>query len=406
MKILATIGTLALLAGLAGTTPPAEAAIRGVCSDCHTMHNSQSGQSMADFGGESGPNPALTRGSCAGCHARGGAEKIVTVGPNQFPQVYHNDAGGDLAAGNFAYISGSKGSPGGASERKGHNVTDLLLPDTILTYPPGFRHYEGSGIDIGPMRLTCAGAMGCHGIRGQVLAFDEFSGEDEVYRTGLTALRGYEGVGKPFNGAHHASYDGKKLGGSHPDFANNPLAHSYRFIRGLKGYGNEQDRWQNASSTSHNEYFALSGVATDFSTSACSACHTGGQGGFFSRLTTPNMTMTGFCITCHGSFHSSGPSGSTAFLRHPADFVIKNTGEYALYTSYDLQAPVGRQELPAASSGVVTPGSDTVMCLSCHVAHASSYPSMLRWDYSGMIAGNAGEAAGTGCFVCHTTKDD
>jgi predicted CXXCH cytochrome family protein len=81
------------------------------------------------------------------------------------------------------------------------------------------------------------------------------------------------------------------------------------------------------------------------------------------------------------------------------------TGEYAAYTEYDLDAPVGRLTVPATSSSVVTPGSDAVMCLSCHVAHASNYPDMLRWDYDAMIAGNAGAAAGTGCFSCHTTKD-
>ncbi|MBU0682021.1 MAG: hypothetical protein KKD73_11440, partial [Proteobacteria bacterium] len=44
--------------------------------------------------------------------------------------------------------------------------------------------------------------------------------------------------------------------------------------------------------------------------------------------------------------------------------------------------------------------------LSCHVAHASAYPDMLRWDYNNMIAEtNDPQQKDTGCFICHTTKD-
>ncbi|RLD97852.1 MAG: hypothetical protein DRI91_04390, partial [Aquificota bacterium] len=42
------------------------AKVTGVCSNCHTMHNSQGGSVMAFDG--SGPYRALTRGDCIGCH--------------------------------------------------------------------------------------------------------------------------------------------------------------------------------------------------------------------------------------------------------------------------------------------------------------------------------------------------
>ncbi|TSA13704.1 MAG: hypothetical protein D4R73_00455 [Deltaproteobacteria bacterium] len=60
-----------------------------------------------------------------------------------------------------------------------------------------------------------------------------------------------------------------------------------------------------------------------------------------------------------------------------------------------------RSQQPA---GTVAAGIDIVTCLSCHRAHASAYPDILRWDYSTMIAN--GGSLSTGCFVCHTTKDD
>ncbi|MDP2106541.1 MAG: cytochrome c3 family protein, partial [Desulfobulbaceae bacterium] len=148
--------------------------------------------------------------------------------------------------------------------------------------------------------------------------------------------------------------------------------------------------------------------------SNCGACHSGAG-----YVQPSNNTISGFCGTCHGNFHtltgtSGGGSTSTGigatttspFLRHPSDIVIKNAGEYALYTSYNLTAPPGRQTLPAAPSATVAPGSDTVTCLSCHFSHASNFPSMLRFDYSQMTAHNNGPGSNTGCFACHTTKDE
>ena len=76
---------------------------------------------------------------------------------------------------------------------------------------------------------------------------------------------------------------------------------------------------------------------------------------------------------------------------------------HAAYTSYNPVVPVARPSLTAVSS-TVTPGTDMVMCLSCHVPHGSPNDDLLRWDYNGMVAGGGGDD-GTGCFVCHTEKD-
>jgi len=83
------------------------------------------------------------------------------------------------------------------------------------------------------------------------------------------------------------------------------------------------------------------------------------------------------------------------FIRHPTDVSLPATGEYTAYKGCKLSAPVARLTVPDGASSSVAPGSDAVMCLSCHVAHASNYPDMLRWDYSTMIAGNGGTASGT-----------
>lgn len=387
-SLLAAGGVLVMLSLSPGGTPPAEALIRGVCSDCHTMHNSQDGESMAFGAGGDRVNAMLTRGGCIGCHAQNTGEKIVTFGSNKFPQVMHTDAGGDLAAGNFAYITGDKGS--GAHDSKGHNVRDVVNQDSRagLFGPPGgavfFFHNNGGNVNSG--NLTCAGNNGCHGYR---------AGDGFGIGSGIIALKG----------AHHGNVDG---------LLNSALTlpGSYRFLLGVRGLENPNpdDRWQNRSSSSHNEYFGASTPGYIYPAGDCESCHSAIDG----YIRPHNNTISAFCATCHGNFHTLTTGSSTGigtdtvspFIRHPTDIVIKNEGEYAGYTTYNITAPAGRQVLPESPSSDVTPGSDTVTCLSCHMAHASDYSSMLRFDYSQMMAHEGGDASGNGCFACHTTKDE
>ena len=76
---------------------------------------------------------------------------------------------------------------------------------------------------------------------------------------------------------------------------------------------------------------------------------------------------------------------------------------YGAYTTYDPLAPVARPDLTGwtGPSPLVNEGGteqkDMVMCLSCHRAHGSPYPDMLRWDYDALVAGK-------GCYTCHTAK--
>jgi len=347
------------------------------------MHNSQNGAPM-NFDNSLTLNESLTRGTCYGCHAQGGSSSTVNLGTSVVPQVMHSGPT-HLAGGNFGYITGMAGS--GASSSKGHNISDLTGTDSVFTgikRPPGALQVNGT--DFHPqwqfMRsdlLGCAGRNGCHGYRA-------VGGSADYFPNGI-------------RGAHHRNAGGK---------LDNPTEHanSYRFLFGVKGY--ESPDWQkNPSLVSHNEYYGKSTPVT----LGCSAtsCHAP-PGGI---VKPKDGTISQFCATCHGNFHTLangysegvGSSASSPFIRHPTDLSLPSTGEYAAYTVYKLDAPVARLTVPDAPSSVVTPGSDVVMCLSCHVAHASDYPDILRWDYTTMIAGNGGGAADTGCFACHSTKD-
>lgn len=327
------------------------AQVSGPCSDCHTMHNSQGAASM-NFDAGAAPNVFLARGSCIGCHAQGPG-KIVSLSGSQIPQVMHLDAI-DLAAGNFAYIYGSKGS--GAADSKGHNVIDLGGADGDLASPPGSWHGDPSSD-----QLTCAGLYGCHGL---------------PVADPIASIKG----------AHHAAdtvLDGATVG------------RSYRFLKGVTGL--EVADWQNTDSEHHNEYHDHLAP----STLNCSSCHAlhAGTGGLAA-----GSAISDLCATCHRDMHSIDNAGDRVWLRHPASIVIPDSSEYAGYITYSVDAPVGRVDLPATPSNEVTPGTDVVTCLSCHMAHGSDHADLLRWDYAQMVAG--GGSNEKGCFICHSSKDD
>jgi Zn-finger protein len=415
LRMRKTFSKLALGIGVAtvmGLPVAAGAAMTGVCSDCHTMHNSYEGASVATVWGETGvsptPNEVLLKYDCLSCHAMQTGNAIETLaGGSEVPQVYGNTTS-DLAGGNFAYIDGVKGS--GANDRKGHNVVDLLNADQTLTGPPGYARGPADDQTNGAMHhyemaseFTCAGKAGCHGVRNQlasgtqaeygngqlITAWGAPVYDNPVNRTGLAAL----------TGAHHYNTDGVIN-------TADEVYNSFRFLMGTKGLESDNYAWTNAD---HNEYYGDNQVAfteLDGVLTGCERCHVDSHGpetvGYLTNVT---GTMTNFCETCHSNFHSSqdGTAGATGgFLRHPSDFVIPNKTEYAAISAWDPTAPVARTDYSSLSTSAAA-GTDVVMCLSCHMSHGSDNAHMLRFDYATMVAGGGAET--TGCFVCHTTKD-
>jgi hypothetical protein len=226
-------------------------------------------------------------------------------------------------------------------DSKGHNVSGITGQDVThgLT-PPG-----GSGMTS---QLECAGELGCHGDR---------SAGNKVYSS--------------LKGAHHK--DTGVVDGS-------SVALSYRYLNGI--LGKEDTDWeQDSVNTSHNEYKGSTSNAVD--------------------------TISYLCSGCHGNFHTwqggaSEVGTASPWLRHPTDIALPGTGEYGNYTAYSMITPVARPDpdnVPVTSQ--VVPGTDIVMCISCHRTHASPYYKILRWDYKSDTL----STALSGCNVCHTSKN-
>ena len=359
----------------------AEAGLTGPCSNCHTMHNSQNGQAVNrgdSAWGESNvsdtPLPNLLVASCLGCHSSTDGQTIKTLpGGSKVPIVF-NTSGypvSALSGGNFYWVS-----PGVASsnnDQKGHNIFSGN-PDDNLSEAPG-----------DPSHGSCGGTTACH--KNLYSSTNPTSFGFNSSRQGCTKCH-MIGSDLP-KGYHHLNSTDVVKGSASDGW--------YRFLSGHQSgsghgvSGIEDDDWQyTTNSTDHNEYLGYSGVKTS-------------EGGF-SAL---GNTVTAFCTGCHAVFHIERNSTDSAWIRHPSDSIIPDAGEFAgaFSSGFDPLVPVARPDLSGwtGPSGGVTigAGGDLVMCLSCHRAHGSPYPKLLRWDYKGW----PGNGQTNGCNVCHTAKN-
>ncbi len=360
------------------------AQVSGSCVNCHTMHNSQGGLSMnADISGATTGTVyrSLTRSDCVGCHTGTSANDLTDLG---IPKVNHTvPPSSTLAGGSFYWVGTDN------LDANGHNILGISGVDNALgIIPPG---YPSGGLPR-VQQLTCAGRMGCHGNR---TIADEYAS---------------------ISGSHHAPKqyaNGYKDGLTPVVGSDSSVGNSYRFLLAIKGIGDPL--WEkNPSATTHNQYYGGARTTDDVN---------------------DYQTISRFCGKCHYDFHASlsahddtsaptvgisyANNMTSPWIRHPTDFDMNTVKakEYGAYGggvigtgggAYVPQAPVASNFLDETSVPkavvMVAAGDAIVTCISCHRAHGSDQPDMLRWNYSKMKAHQT-TTGNTGCFTCHTTKD-
>jgi len=336
----------------------AQARVTGPCVNCHTMHNSQDNQAITTDGK---PLAALLTVDCIGCHTG------INTGQNATPYVFdttpplYRQTGTEpdanvLAGGNFYWMANSGTI---IADRLGHNVYGLSAPDATLTLPPG-----SNGSFSGQLR--CAGVKGCHGRRTE---------NNQI---------------ADMKGSHHNSRENTWNSGQ-------TLADSYRFLMGVQGMGDEQFEFH-PTNQRHNKYYGQDRSA---------------------ESQQPAGTISSFCASCHQYFHNGSGSlapsatfGTGVWLRHPTDFDMSGAAsstEYSQYNGgngssniYSVISPVATEDTTSTINDVVYAKQNDaiVMCLSCHRAHGTPYPALLRWDFKSWPGGGV-----NGCAVCHTTKN-
>lgn len=332
------------------------------------MHNSEQGAAVSFKRDDASkkvftelPFTRLLKTDCIGCHSDSGSETIITIGATRIPIVYNfleptyppdGSSSSSLAGGNFYWVAQQDG------DRYGHNVYGISEPDLLLggdVPAPGGTVTEECAICHRTLATEETGCNGCHVPRHHTLGNNVVSGKDEGwYRfLGLFAP-GRDELDLPSSGVS----------------------------------GIEDPKWEQApSATSHNTY-------------------QGSTVPYTADLNTKSISQ--FCSGCHGLYHNETADNSV-WIRHPVEVSIPNSGEFTDFNDYNPLVPVAKQDPTEAdvNSPSIDLGSDMVSCLSCHRAHGSPYPAMLRWAYRAWpgIDPYTGQDAVNGCVVCHTTKD-
>lgn len=345
----------------------------GACSTCHTMHNSQNGSTMVFAGTgaawdgsnqlaggtSTSPQDSLLVTDCVGCHSSDTSNTIITIGTLRIPIVFNTGGypSSPLAGGNFYNVS----IGGAANDVYGHNVYGISEQDNNI--PPPTPGAPGSLPPATTFDPTCM--QQCHGTLA--IADTQFG------PGGCT-------------GCHLRSFGDAVRHHESPSWYRFLRGHDFSALRQVEGVP-DPDWEQTPSFANSNKYKGVDDATTyiyDFGSL---------------ELT---QSISDFCSGCHANFHEDMDGASSTWIRHPSDSLLPETGEFAAYnpiTSYNNLAPVAYidPDAPVRSEAVV-------MCLSCHRAHGSQYPDILRWDYTGTCSPGTANA-NCGCFVCHTEKD-
>ncbi|MBI5409036.1 MAG: hypothetical protein HZA14_06690 [Nitrospirae bacterium] len=393
-----------------------------ICSDCHTMHNSEGGAPMAITGG---PNhellkKATTTDVCLSCHKEG-SNTSATDSIGAFdsgwsaPIVmtldgdYAKNKGIAMPGGDFYYSNISPGK-GHNPYKSGNESSVEMIADPILgVTPPG-----GS--------LSDGGNWDCHSCHGMHSRFsDTYSAFRQIQRkvNGIVHTGCDQTVGVIESSPCNTAKVGTTAAGFEAILSNtrgNIQADGLTYENtdldgGLEG----ADLWAPESDSNHNVY----------------------KGG-----------LSSFCSTCHGGFHGGAETGgdaiatsstgntadgtSKAWMRHPTNVgfsgdanekykatsytkvVVNTQGTNPNPGGYDYKYPLAKVAgtWTTSTTGTVATG-DKVMCLSCHVAHASRYDNATRWNVNSKVAFIAnGETDGYGdvsngdnpvygCNKCH-----
>lgn len=397
-----------------------------ICTDCHTLHNSEGGARIAGNKAQSGstdwsPGPyreLLKKGDwtdmCLSCHKDGyntsatadlvGVENTGWTAPVVMTLNGAVPAGKSMPAGDFYY---SNDDP-----KKGHNpaytkgsavaTSKLMAADTTLTNdPPGGTITDGE--------WSC---HSCHGMHSR------FSGSYTAWRQVKRKVNGVVVTGDVSGFGVETTAGGEVQNASYEPIKSNSRGdiQTMNYVNFRKD-GNPlegADLFAAYGDTNKNVY----------------------RGGFSS-----------FCAACHGDFH--GGNGETrttdngktrvdgTWLRHPTNVKMNEAGsKYGIATykvvvsnaqsnnpnpvGYDWKYPLIQPDADftvksteaSATVAATAIGDSRMSCLTCHKAHATQYENMTRWDTNAhsFIASGAtdfeGEASigdnpAYGCGKCH-----
>ena len=347
------------------------------CDGCHVMHNANGGQakSTTGLGASVAPwsnvtNAYLLQGSdqsstCLICHA--GTSSATS------PEYLVADTNGSALptgrtpGGDFGWLTEN------GFARNGHNVIARDFPGA---FPVDGMNRAPGGAWAGGAGLRAFACSSCHDPHGR-------------YRMQVDAARPY---GVTFVGPNTNNIlpdtalpiAGTSSFGAAP--TGTYAVGSYRLLAGVNyapasnsSYAFVNDPPVAVAPLNYNRSEATSEVRVAYGTG-----------------------MSEWCQNCHTSVHLNGYTSGVAGLRHPAGSTAKlRASQIAVYNTYlssgrldstltsnysslvpfeQGRAATSLAALVADAANIAATDESTVMCLSCHRAHAGAFDSMLRWD--------------------------
>ncbi len=385
--MIAVTALVLLVRGLQGTCFAFHNGGTGACEGCHTMHNSLNGMATSTTGVTSqylllGSDDSST---CLNCHmGPAGGYRIMSsaYGPQGMPGQM--TPGGDFAWLNIttSYITSTLLGGVNSGTRHGHNIvaTDYgLTASVVLLTAPGGTYPSAS--------LGCTSCHDPHGAT-RVNGLYQFATAAPGQNVGPITGSGSHGTNLPtastsvgvyrlLGGVNYlpASLKGTNLAFTNPPpFAFSPLiANRSEAVTDTRvAYGSGMSEW-------------------------CANCHPGLHGDSYptnyphpsgnimaNNLTSAlsNVDSEGITIATRynnyiatGNLTGSASSSYTSMVPYEEGLSMNST------TYADLATRAVNDGSQKGGPGYyASGGNERVMCLTCHRAHASAWPVILRWN--------------------------
>jgi len=351
--LLILMGAVVIVFGLGGYALAFHGGAVAYCEGCHTMHNSENGESIIEGGVVGQASANLLKGAdvsstCLGCHDGQGSYHVKSSDGTNFKP------GGDFYWMTKQFTYSAHGSNFTITKSShGHNVIASefgLEQDETLTQAPGS---AGAPTPYQASWLGCASCHDPHGKTdrpGQVVASGSFA--DQAPLPAGEIYGNYRLLGD-------SSYDGA-MGDLYSFSYDSPIA----VAPGNSDVSNETD-------SNHTDYG--SGMSE-----WCANCHpafltagAGAQGhvhpvGNDQHLSLDNIFQNYNAYVKTGDLTGNASDSYLQFVRFERGITRTNIN--------DLH-PNGAQ----ADDG--PNGNSNVMCLTCHRAHASAFENAGAWDF-------------------------
>jgi 5-methylcytosine-specific restriction endonuclease McrA len=303
------------------------------CDGCHTMHNSEDGQSIIEGGTVGTAGDHLTLGAdpsstCLNCHQGSGSYHIFSNDGSSYKP------GGDFYWMTKEFVYVTHGTHTQKASNHGHNVIAAdfgLAQDDTLTQAPGGTFQSAW--------LACSSCHDPHGGKidktGPIEASGSYGADPTTVQTGNFRLLGDAGY---------------KAGPGFTFFNRPPI--------GTTSNNSETD-------SNHTDYGK--GMSE-----WCANCHTGflaaSVGDHRHPASNTSTLAAGGLADNYNAYVKTGDltggAGATAYLA---------------LVPFERQITDPTQLSPSTTQG--PNGSSNVMCLTCHRAHASAFPNSGRWDF-------------------------